>query len=587
MNPKHWTYSRLTDFEKCPRLYAARYCSIYPEFKPAESPALQRGSQIHALMEHACKTGAKLPGALARYNPLVAELRSSWAYQEVEIPLGFDKRWQPVGWDFKGMWLRAKMDFAGVNKNWTLGCVKDWKGLALDTPLPTPDGWTTMGEVKVGDRLFDMRGTPCKVTGVSEIHHKKCFRIDFDDTSSVIADEDHRWLLGNGTIVETRELYPRDKIALAEPIKLRSKSLPIDPYVLGMWLADGKHTSGEITKPDDFIWEELERRGYQLGRRNSDGRCRVHTVLGLRGKLGDLGLLGDKHIPQRYLRASVPQRLDLLRGLMDGDGNANRIRQQAVFDTIYEKFARQVAELAASLGQRPLVSRRTAKGFGKTITSWVVSFRPKHFNPFLIPRKANILLMKPGKNYRQVESVIPVASVPTRCLEVDSPTHTFLCTRAMIPTHNTGRMYGSNADQVRLYAGMMFERFKDMEHVEVELVYLDQKTGITEEILREQWVEKREEFEDRAGTMLATRKFPANPSSYCGVCSYSASKGGPCTEGSDAGSGLQTSSKVIRVVADKAASLDSRFTRPAADEGEAAAAGVRRAEAPKRRSRKS
>ena len=34
------------------------------------------------------------------------------------------------------------------------------KALALDTPLPTPTGWTTMGEVAVGDLLYDAAGRP-------------------------------------------------------------------------------------------------------------------------------------------------------------------------------------------------------------------------------------------------------------------------------------------------------------------------------------------------------------------------------------------------------------------------------------------
>jgi hypothetical protein len=37
------------------------------------------------------------------------------------------------------------------------------KALALDTPLATPSGWTTMGDVKVGDTLFDEQGRLCRV----------------------------------------------------------------------------------------------------------------------------------------------------------------------------------------------------------------------------------------------------------------------------------------------------------------------------------------------------------------------------------------------------------------------------------------
>ena len=36
------------------------------------------------------------------------------------------------------------------------------KALALDTPLPTPTGWTTMGDVAVGDRLLGADGEPTR-----------------------------------------------------------------------------------------------------------------------------------------------------------------------------------------------------------------------------------------------------------------------------------------------------------------------------------------------------------------------------------------------------------------------------------------
>ena len=43
------------------------------------------------------------------------------------------------------------------------------KALALDTPLPTPTGWTTMGEVKVGDQLYDAQGRPTTVVAATDV----------------------------------------------------------------------------------------------------------------------------------------------------------------------------------------------------------------------------------------------------------------------------------------------------------------------------------------------------------------------------------------------------------------------------------
>ncbi|WP_406046439.1 replicative DNA helicase [Micromonospora sp. NBC_00898] len=68
------------------------------------------------------------------------------------------------------------------------------KALALDTPLPTPDGWTTMGEVAVGDRLLAADGTPTTVTAAFEVmHDRPCYEVEFSDGSVIVADAEHLW----------------------------------------------------------------------------------------------------------------------------------------------------------------------------------------------------------------------------------------------------------------------------------------------------------------------------------------------------------------------------------------------------------
>ena len=80
------------------------------------------------------------------------------------------------------------------------------KALALDTPLPTPDGWTTMGEVEVGDILFDETGAPCRVTGATDVMiNRRCYRVRFSDGSSIIADADHLWAVDSDTPVRAQD----------------------------------------------------------------------------------------------------------------------------------------------------------------------------------------------------------------------------------------------------------------------------------------------------------------------------------------------------------------------------------------------
>jgi DNA segregation ATPase FtsK/SpoIIIE-like protein len=68
------------------------------------------------------------------------------------------------------------------------------KALALDTPLPTPRGWTTMGQVQVGDQVFDEQGSPCVVIAATPIMHgRPCYEVEFSDGTVIVADAEHLW----------------------------------------------------------------------------------------------------------------------------------------------------------------------------------------------------------------------------------------------------------------------------------------------------------------------------------------------------------------------------------------------------------
>lgn len=70
------------------------------------------------------------------------------------------------------------------------------KALAIDTPILTVDGWTTMANIQVGDEVFDENGNPCRVVAATEVmNNRSCSILIFDDESSLIADDDHQWLV--------------------------------------------------------------------------------------------------------------------------------------------------------------------------------------------------------------------------------------------------------------------------------------------------------------------------------------------------------------------------------------------------------
>jgi len=69
------------------------------------------------------------------------------------------------------------------------------KALALDTPLPTPTGWTTMGEVQVGDQLLGADGKPTTVVAATEVMlGRPCYEVRFSDGTTIVADAQHQWV---------------------------------------------------------------------------------------------------------------------------------------------------------------------------------------------------------------------------------------------------------------------------------------------------------------------------------------------------------------------------------------------------------
>lgn len=368
---------------------------------------------------------------------------------EREFSITFDEDWARYTYNIGGEKVDGNFGIKGTIDLITQTNDKeyeiiDWKGLPIDTPIPTINGWSTMGNLLVGDRIFDEFGNITTIIGKSNKTIKDCYKIIFDDKTEVICDKDHLWKLSNGSIKNILELNVKDKINVAKPLSIKDIELPIEPYLLGLWLGDGRNRTGEISSSDSFIFDEIKKLGYSIGDNleKRDGYCEVRTVYKLRTKLRKLNLLKNKHIPEIYFRASFEQRLKLLHGLMDSDGNVNVKRKQAVFTNCNKRLSDDMKELLLSLGQRPNQSNVTRNIFESVVNVYPIHFRPLNINPFSLPRKANKINANWGSgnsHRRMIKSIIPVGKMETQCISVDSPSKTYLCTKNMIPTHNTGQ----------------------------------------------------------------------------------------------------------------------------------------------------
>jgi len=409
--------------------------------------------------------------------------------------------------DRKAM-LNSIIDAARYGGDYALaGPRGEGKALSLDTVLHRSDGTTVaMGDVSVGDSLVDMDGNPTQVTFATPVQkERKCYRVTLADGETVIADADHQWLVNRSScgrrVVTTQQMADaglslskghRFTIPIASKIERPPVELPIDPYVFGCWLGDGSTNRNEFTTSDEdkghFVGEfkracldcsgtsrrkkgagcttftigmgssrstamrkkilaaVTEKGTYQeLANRHGISAMTVHKggKEGLRKTslvvlLREIKALGTKSIPSIYFEGSAEQRTSLLAGLLDTDGSISK-RGQVEFSNARRSLCEAVVRLAASIGERPgAISEKQIDG--KTYYRTRFTARSQVFR---LPRKAERVMFRVPRP-KAVVSIEPVDSVPVRCIQVDSPTSTFLIGDRFTVTHNTRlAMYGA------------------------------------------------------------------------------------------------------------------------------------------------
>lgn len=371
----------------------------------------------------------------------------------------------------------------GITEFFELVPKKNSKALALDTLVATPEGFTSMGDLKVGDLVMAVDGKPTKITAKSRVFkNHTCYRVTFSTGESVVCDGEHLWVTDThadreefgkdgGQSVRTteeiartvkfkrmRDLINNHRTYMPKPLDLKETKLPIPPYVLGIWLANGECNGARFSQGAhdvEHIVKQIKATGHSVrissyDKRNSTVYVSLAEAAGneklpyrFRNAAMKLNLYHNKHIPRIYLRSSRDQRLALLRGLMDTDGSISK-SGQASYQTTDQPLAEDVRELIASLGYKQSITSGIPKWNGKPCARcWGIQFWPFKGETSVFTLKRKSIRQKPRPDRvarsetRQIVSVRKVKSVPTQCIAVASKTKQYLVTRSLIPTHNT------------------------------------------------------------------------------------------------------------------------------------------------------
>ena len=356
-------------------------------------------------------------------------------------------------------------------------CHAPGKAAVLDTRLPTPTGWTTMGEVQPGDWLYDENGKPCQVVAVTPVHERPCYRVTFDDGAAVEVAGEHEWnvldaharhacrqrknsspadwrdhwvlartvetsaMLAEG--LTTKSLGRRFAVPVARPLAgVATRPFLIPPYTFGAWLGDGHSDAAAITgsRSDAEVISSIRAEGIEVRERpsHSNERNAEWGLLGLKVALREAGVLGNKHIPEVVLRSDVATRLAVMQGLVDTDGYLADGESYEI-TLCNRRLANDVLDLARSLGWKARWSEGRAMLRGRDCGP---KFRIR-FWPDMPAARLSRKLPSGGSAQRSrstarfVVAVEPIGVRPVKCVEVDGPSHLFLMGDAMVPTHNS------------------------------------------------------------------------------------------------------------------------------------------------------
>ena len=379
-----------------------------------------------------------------------------------------------------------------------LGNPGSGKGVNKNTKILYSKGknfiWKNIGDLKAGDIIIGGTGKPCNVLGVYPQPVKDFYEITFSDGIKKECSGDHLWRVQDRQgrrntnrdkklnkqvpkeqkyrVLETQEMYKdfrmltkgdnraKYSIDFVSPIEFPTKDLPIDPYVLGAFLGDGTITGKNISIASvdiDLIEKvrtglKINFNGCNIAPRQDKKSYNITQSNDLKETLNGLGLLGaysnTKFIPEEYLFASVDQRWELLRGLLDTNGSADKRGGYIEYVSVSKQLAKDVQQLVLSLGgqarwsvkEKPFYrNEHGEKVICQKAYRLIIMFcKEDGEKAFYLKRKKDIYKPKRlRKNIkRYITDIKPIEPQEGVCIAVDDPTHTYVIQNYII-THNT------------------------------------------------------------------------------------------------------------------------------------------------------
>jgi phosphate starvation-inducible PhoH-like protein len=354
----------------------------------------------------------------------------------------------------------------------------------VDTPVLTPTGYVPIGSLEVGDLVAGRDGRPTPVLGVYPQGRRDVYRVTAQDGASTLASGDHLWFVTTpsdrrhgkaGRVLQTTAMVGnlrshhnrRYELPLVGAVQFEPRSVPMDPYALGLLLGDGcitTSTTPSFSTADAELAEALEaalpgttlrRIGVYDHALTRTGGGRGPTPNPVTVTVRSLGLAGTtsktKFVPEAYLYNSPDVRLAVLQGLLDTDGGPVQQRDRSCrvhFSTCSDRLRDDVLFLVRSLGGVAYARTRPAEGqrpggspdrpvFHRS-DAYILDIRlPAGLAPFRLARKADKYeAAGGGRPMRFIDSIEPAGEAECVCIAVGAQDSLYV-TSDFLVTHNT------------------------------------------------------------------------------------------------------------------------------------------------------
>ena len=343
----------------------------------------------------------------------------------------------------------------------------------LDSKILTPTGWLTMADIKVNDQVIGSDGKSQKVIAVNNAGIHPVYELTFSDGTTAKCSHNHLWTVDKvwgkreKLTLTANEIYKKYiykspggqtqyiyRLPSHDAVEFNnSYELPLHPYLIGALLGDGClcKTSVGFSSSDQEIIDLISHILPENHRIKASTKYEYYITHdeGLRGKsnkikmklLDSLKSLGmwelrswEKVIPDIYMTSSVPNRIELLRGLLDTDGSSSN--GNVMFGSSSRIMSEQLVDLVRSLGGMATISTKTdARGYRDQ--NYVhINLTQTNIIPFHLTRKIKNLSARKHEFRKSIINIELMPEEEVKCISVSNKDGLYI-TDGHCVTHNS------------------------------------------------------------------------------------------------------------------------------------------------------